>query len=158
LNPLIATVRAIWELGGIQNRGTATETDIVAFEQQYGVRLAPIIRDYFCELNGTSQGELGMDDANLIGFWHLDQVRPMKEDCPQYVTADEPDLFMFADYSIWAIGYAVRLATADDAATAVFLIGGDKPLELAETFEEFLRRYSVGDQSVLFGPYEAAKS
>jgi hypothetical protein len=99
-----------------------------------------------------------MDDEHLIGFWHLDQVRPMKVDCPQYVTSDEPDLFMFADNSIWAIGYAVRLATADDAATAVFLIDGDKPFELAKTFEEFLRRYSVGDQSVLFGPYDAAES
>jgi hypothetical protein len=62
-----------------------------------------------------------MDDEHLIGFWHLDQAQPMKEECPQYVTDDEPHLFMFADYSIWAAGWAMRLATADDAKTAIFL-------------------------------------
>src|SRR5262249_42431947 len=110
VNPVIATVSAIWERQGIQNRNTATEEDIAAFEQKYDVKLAPIVRSYFCELNGTNEGKLGMDDLHLIGFWHLDQVRPMSEECPEYVTADETRLFMFADYSIWGAGYAIRLA------------------------------------------------
>ena len=158
MNPYIATVRALWDRQGIQNRSTAKETDIIAFEERYDVRLPSIIREYFCELNGTSEGRLGMDDEHLIGFWHLDQIRPMKEECPEYVTAEEPNLFIFADHSIWAHAYAVRLVTGSNGESAIFLIGGHTPLQIAPTFEEFLRRYAIGDQSMLFGQPGGAQS
>ena len=157
LNRFLKEVRTVWERQRIPNPSAATEADIVAFEQKYNVTLAPIVREYFHELNGTKTGELGMDDECLLGFWHLDQVRPVKEECPKYATADEPNLFMFADYSIWALGYAIRLAPANDAATAIFLLGGNKPVKLAPTLEEFLNRYAVGDQTVLFGSNEPAE-
>ena len=154
MNPSIANVGIIWERREIRNQTGAAEADIVAFEAKYGVKLPPIVRRYFSELNGTKVGELGMDDEYLIGFWHLEHVRPMKEECPEFVTTEEPNLFIFADYSIWAHGYAIRLASAEDAETAIFLIGGNRPLRIARTFEEFLQKYAAGDEGMLFGSGE----
>lgn len=153
MNPSIANLGTMWERREIRNPTGATEADIVAFEAKYDVKLAPIVRGYFSEINGTKVGELGMDDEYLIGFWHLEQVPPMKEECPQFVTAQEPNLFIFADYSIWAHGYAIRLGPTD-AETAIFLIGGTRPLRIARTFEEFLQKYAAGDEGMLFGSGE----
>jgi len=108
---------------GVRNPVTASEADIVSFEQKYDVTLAAIVRDYFTLLNGTTGGKLGMDDENLIGFWHIDQVRPLAEECPEYATGEEPNLFVFADYSIWAHAYALRLIKGQDSATPILLIG-----------------------------------
>jgi hypothetical protein len=152
MNGVIAAIGTVWECQGIRNRSTASAADIILFQEKYCVKLPTIVRDYFYELNGTIGGQLGMDDENLIGFWHLDQVRPMKEECPTYIIADGPNLFIFADYSIWALGYAMRLVMEDEDETPIFLIGGgDRPLQIARTFEEFLRRYAVRDQGMLFG-------
>lgn len=131
--------------------------DILSFERKYAVTRPPIVRDFFNELNGTIQGKLGMDDENLIGFWHLDEVRPLDEECPDYTTPEEPNLFIFADHCIWAHAYAMRLASGPNIETAIFLIGLAQPLKIAGTFEEFLRRYAAGDQSVLFPRIESAR-
>lgn len=144
MNSYIAVVRTIWERQGIRNGRTATEMDISAFEGNYDLKLPPIVRDYFLELNGTIGGKLGMDDERLIGFWRLDQVRPMKEEFPEYSTAEEANLFIFADYSIWVAAYAIRLTSGGDGESAVFLIFSDEPYQIAATFEEFLRRYAIG--------------
>jgi SMI1 / KNR4 family (SUKH-1) len=150
VSPIIERVRTVWERQGIQNRNVATDNEIGTFENKYAVALPPIVREYFCELNGTKIGKLGMEDGHFVGFWHLDQVRPIEEECPEYATGGEPNLFIFADYSIWALGYAVRLSMA--AATAVFLVGGSagELIRLAPDFEEFLRKYAAGDETVLF--------
>src|SRR5258705_7597114 len=96
---------------------------IVSCERKYADTLPLIVRHYFSELNGTIQGKLGMDDENLIGFWHLDEVRPLDEECPEYKTAEEPNLFIFADHCIWAHAYAMRLASGVNGQTTIFLIG-----------------------------------
>ena len=82
---VIANVGTIWERRGIRNQAGAPEADIVAFEAKYDVKLAPIVRCYFSELNGTKVGHM---DEHLIMFWHLEQIRPMKEECPQFATTD----------------------------------------------------------------------
>jgi hypothetical protein len=66
---------------------------------------------------------LGMDDGDLIGFWHIDQVRPLSEERLEYKMDGDSNLFVFADWSIWAHAYAIRLSSEQDDATAVFLIG-----------------------------------
>jgi hypothetical protein len=64
-----------------------------------------------------------MDDGRLVGFWDIDEIRPLNEECPELATLADDDFFVFADYSIWALGYAVRFGTGQDYETAVFLIG-----------------------------------
>jgi len=34
-----------------------------------------VVADYFLTANGTKYGRSGMEDEDLISFWHLDQVR-----------------------------------------------------------------------------------
>jgi SMI1/KNR4 family protein SUKH-1 len=150
MDTTLESVLKIWQRLGVQNSITASEADIVSFEQKYNVTLAAIVRDYFTLLNGTTGGKLGMDDENLVGFWHIDQVRPLAEECPEYATGDEPNLFVFADYSIWAHAYAMRLTKGQDSATPVLLIGGNRALQIAPTFEDFFRRYVAHDESMLF--------
>jgi hypothetical protein len=149
MNPLLEAVGRIWEQRGVRNPVTATPAVVDAFEAKYRVKLSPLVREFFCELNGTEMGYLGMDDEHLIGFWHLDQVRPLSEECPDCVT-EERDLFVFADCSIWVHAYAVRLS-ADDRLTSVFFLGGGAPKALAETFEDFRRGYVRGDERFLSG-------
>jgi hypothetical protein len=151
VNPNIAKVRAIWARSGIQNPKTATGADIASFEERYGVTMAPTVRDYFTVLNGTVNGKLGMDDENLTGFWHIDEVRRVNEECPQFAaTEQDAALFVFADHSIWAHAYALRLKDGENSQTSVYFLGTGVPMQIAPTFDDFLSRYAANDQDLLF--------
>ena len=116
-----------------------TPDDIKAFEAQHGVHLPPFIADYFLTVNGTKEGQWAMEDEDLISFWHLDQVQ----------TLEGGHLFVFADWSIDAHSWAVRL-TGDATAPAPIVITYEPPQQIAGTFEEFLDAYLRRERWALF--------
>ena len=111
MNPAIANVGLKWDQLGIRNPYCATAADIAAFEAKFGLNLAPTVRQYFMELNGTKSGQLGMADEHLIGFWHLDQVRS-RADPRRSPTARAIDRSDFVNATRQLVGAILFAATA----------------------------------------------
>ena len=120
-NSVIEALRERWRTQGILNERRATEEELTAFEARYNVVLPPDLRCYFATVNGTASGQYGMDDQDLLGFWHLDQVHPFAEESILLAIRDPRarHTFAFADYSIWCFGFGIQLSGDPTAATPV---------------------------------------
>jgi hypothetical protein len=99
-------LRKYWEERGIANPHRPTSGEIAAFEAQHGIKLPPVMADYFVVANGTKEGQWGMEDDDLISFWHLGQIRTLRALRPEDPTPDADRLFVFADWSIDAHSWA----------------------------------------------------
>ena len=142
-------LRAKWADSGILAPAVADNSLIAEFEQRYRVVLPDDLRTYFTTVNGTIERRLGMDDADLIGFWHLDQVRTFAEE----ELADIPDassIFAFADQSIQVYTYGVRLSDGAAAPTPVVATVGSSHVVVSPSFVEFIERYLHGDRSAIY--------
>jgi hypothetical protein len=100
------------------------------------------LRNYFLCVDGMPEGV--MDDG-LIRFWMLEEVKPLNESAPGYSRPEyiqRPEsIFLFADYSIWAHAYGIRLESFPSEANEVFIIGGESPIKICNSFSEFVDRY-----------------
>jgi len=149
----IDRIRQRWTEQKIQNNDLATVLDIRKFQNRYGVILPAAVRDYFTLLNGTRGGQLHMEDPNLVSFWHLDEIKPLREEMESYAAnPSTQDLFVFADYSIWACGWAMELTRNESNVSLVYRINGREPIKIAESFNEFLTNYAKDDLSIFESP------
>ena len=96
-----------------------------------------MFREYFLVANGTKEGQWGMEDEDLVSFWHFAQIRPLSEPWPSLPASEASGLFVFADWSIDAHQWAIRL-NADAAAPAPIFITYDPVQPVAASFEQFL--------------------
>jgi hypothetical protein len=114
--------------------------------------LPPDLRRYFATVNGTAMGQYGMDDPDLLGFWHLDQVHTFAEE--NTASSDQDSgarhTFAFADYSIWCFGFGIRLSSDRTAATPIVCDVSSPPQKVADSFAEFISRYLQGDEDVIY--------
>lgn len=143
-DPFLDDLRARWTDQGIVNPVRATASEIAAYEARHGVRFPPEIVRYFLDLNGTREGRLGEESPLLVSFWHLDQVKPLSEEAPGlsgFAPEVEQRLHVFADHSIWALGWAFACDPSDDAATTpVYVLGGEQAELYADSFEAAFAR------------------
>ena len=84
-----------------------------------------------------------MLSSHPFRFWPLREVKRLSEELPAEPLhhTEFKDYFLFADYSLWACAYAVRLTKSLDRRNFVVMIGGDVPINLAEPFDEFAQIY-----------------
>lgn len=149
MDELVRRVRAHWiDSAEFLEAGAAAE-QLAAFEAHHGIRLPPA----FAALWGVANGNHG--DQNLTRFWPLTEIKRLpQEDAFQHagLPADAHDYFAFADYMIFSHLYAVRL-TADGRDGPVWWVFGAKvQIEIAPTFDAFLRAYVENPDSILFPP------
>jgi hypothetical protein len=148
---LLASLRQRWSAQGIAHDQPATEADVLAFEERYGVVLPPDLRAYFTTLNGTAVGANGMQDEHLLGFWHLDEVRTFAELARG---ADSPGealhTFAIADHSIWVYGFGIQLCANPATATPVVADIAMPYRTVARSFTDFLAAYLRDDQDVIY--------
>jgi hypothetical protein len=84
-------------------------------------------------------------DDGMIRFWMLEEVAPLPDGAPQYSDGEyvkNPEtLFLFADYSIWAHAYAIRLGRTTLDSNEVVIIGYKSPKLISDSFSEFVETY-----------------
>jgi hypothetical protein len=139
-------LRAHWGSHGVQPASAATPAEIASFEQAFGIVLPADFREYLTSLNGMDLGHEGAMDNELISFWRLSDIRRDHVESPA-----RSDLFAFADWSIDAHLYALQLSSNDQAATPVFIVGGEHLLRIADSFTDFVEGYLRNDEFVLYG-------
>jgi hypothetical protein len=149
---VIETLRERWRAEEILNGHGATEGELAAFEARYKIVLPPDLRRYFATVNGTVSGQYGMDDQDLLGFWHLDQVHTFAEEsgAPGEHDAEATHTFALADHSIWCFGFGIQLSNDRTAATPIVCDVSTRLQKVAGSFTEFISRYLRGEESVLY--------
>ena len=135
-----AKLKNHWVSRGVEvNPGVSAE-ELEAFESKYQVVLPADLRDYFLTVDGMVEGVM---DQGCFNFWSLKAVKPIPEDSPNYsdrYIKDARSFFVFADFLIWSHAYAVRLSSTD-APNTIFMIGGETPIRMFDSFSEFVSVY-----------------
>ncbi|HEY0760772.1 MAG TPA: SMI1/KNR4 family protein [Pyrinomonadaceae bacterium] len=139
-----------WISRGVKFNDGVSENALAAFEHKFGMALPADMREFFLTANGMPDE---VTDDEMIRFWMLEEVKPLPSGAPEFATTayvDHPEsLFLFADYSLWAHAYAIRLVTPEVNRNEVFIIGGDYPILLFRSFSELVDTY-LADKSFMF--------
>lgn len=124
------------------------ENAILALEQRYQVRLPEDFRNYLLTIC-----PVGDDwDEHDTFWWPLGRIRNIPEEYgheisnPRIAAAADRCLF-FADYSIWCWAWAISCSEDEDRGR-VAMIGGDPDHFVADSFTDFVERYTQSFDSV----------
>jgi hypothetical protein len=139
-------LKDFWLTRGIGVRSGATKEQLDLFESKYQVRLSKDLRDYFETVNGM---EAGQCDEDLIYFWPIDDIRNIAEEFGECEHQDARNYFIFADWSICALEYAVWVSSEGEEVSPVFVITREL-IKVANSFTEFIGEYINGNNDVLF--------
>ena len=131
--------RTQWNLTGPV---PASQQDINAFEQEYGVVLPTDFREYFLRLNGIGE------DPDVFCFWPISKLR--RVDLKIFNMLQAESYFLFADFLIESHYYAIYLSNDPFFQNRVILPDFPGSPVIAQTFTEFLELYLRDDPS-LFG-------
>ena len=120
-----------------------SSTALKDFENRFRVSVQEDFATYLLTFGGMPLGSL---DEELFRFWSFDEICPATEAMNLESYAD---YFTFADYSISALEYGVRLSKSAPNDVAIF--GWHTPIIIAHSFTEFLMLY-LSDPMSLLGP------
>ena len=139
---LLAEVERRWRQQGLKLAPRPSESALRDFEARFRVQCPEDFATYLLTLGGMPDGTW---DEHLIRFWPLAEIRPAAAVTNPTVYAD---YFVFADYSISAHEYGIRLLIPPRPDVA--LIGGPNLQTIAPTFEKFLTVYLSDPRSLFY--------
>lgn len=146
------SLRRHWASTNVDINVGVPEVGITSFEKEYSVSLPEDVRDYYLCVNGMPPDVV---DDEFIRFWMLEEVRPIPQSAPEYskpqYVQGSDSLFLFADYSIWAHAYAIRLTKTSTGLNEIFIIGHTSPVLIANSFAEFVDIY-LTNKNLLISP------
>ncbi len=142
---IVETLQKYWLRHGIKLNDGASENALAAFEAMHEVRLPEDLREYFASVNGFDDTV----DDNDVTFLRLEDMKPLSEYWSSDV-ADAESYFVFADYSISAHVYAIRLLNSPRNGNPVVVVYDREPVEVANSFSEFIEGYLENSVGVLF--------
>lgn len=144
------SLRDRWESQGIEVNPGVSTAELTTFESKYGVCLPGDLRDYLLTVDGMAEG---VSDDALIRFWPLNEVKPITEEAPAYSHStyiQEPEsLFVFADFCIWSHAYAIRLSSESESPNPIFVIGGEQPEKVFDSFSDLVASYLIEPDRLL---------
>jgi hypothetical protein len=152
LQPLLRKMIARWRKDQVKVPKGVSESNVAAFETQWGVKLPADMREYFLTVDGMGN-RAEMDEA-MFGFWPLEEVRPV-EMCYPHVTQSIPHAagyFIFCDYSIELFVYAIRLSRDENPSTPIAMIYPQVECSFAtryRSFTELLTAYAAAPDDLL---------
>ena len=142
-------LKKYWANAGIASVGNATDSQFEAFERTNGVVLPCEIRAYFKIVNGTVGGSSMMADEDYYAFYQFSEFRPLTTYFESN-SADDKDIYVFADHSAWVWALGVRLSNRSINPSQVIGIFDNERILLTETFAEYVERYLWRDYSVRY--------
>ena len=143
----VEALKTFWLRQGVKLRRGATKEEFAAFETTYNVSLPEDLREYLASVNGFDGAEHWMTDDEVITFLGLDEMKPLSEYWSPAV-AESEYYFVFADYSLAAHVYAIRLDASGHGSDVVVVY--DRTVEVAKSFSEFIEGYLGNNDAVLF--------
>lgn len=144
----IESLKTYWLRQGIKLHRGAREDELAAFEAHYNIRLPDDLREYFAAVNGFDDSEHWMTDDEVITFLGLEEMKPLSEYWPPDV-AESDSYFVFADYSLAAHVYAIRLNSSTGPENDVVVVY-ERAVKVSSSFSEFIKGYLEKSEAVLF--------
>ena len=141
-------LKRFWQDQRIILKPGALESELASFETKYGVCLPEDLRSYLQTVNGFDCTEHWVTDENLITFLSLNEVKPLSEYWSEEI-ANAVSYFVFADYSISAHVYAIRLSDVA-AVNDVVVVYDSNLINVANSFSGFVDGYLANNNGVLF--------
>lgn len=141
-----------WLSKGINICSGASEKEIEQFESTNSVQLPEDLRNYFTQVNGmdnSRNSEYWTCDEQEITFWSLQEVKRLPEGVMLSHFHNPESFFEFADWSICAHTYAIRLSSNLQEPNPVYVLY-DQPVQIASSFTEFVLEYIKTNNNVLF--------
>ena len=136
------SIKRHWSSHSVGVNSGVSEAELDAFEAQHSVVLPADFRDYFRCVNGMPPDEV---DDEMIRFWMLEEVTPLPKGAPEYAHrgyVENPEtLFLFADHSLWAHAYAIRLGKTALDTNEIVIIGYESPKLIFDSFSGFVDAY-----------------
>jgi len=146
--PSIESLKTYWLRQGVKLRPGVSEDELAAFEAHYNVRLPDDLREYFAAVNGFDGSEHWMTDNEVITFLGLEEMKPLSEYWSPHV-AESDFYFVFADYSLAAHVYAIRLDGLAEHENDVVVVY-ERTVKVSRSFSEFIKSYLENSDAVLF--------
>jgi hypothetical protein len=138
-----------WREHGLTERGGVSERTIAEFEKRNNVHLPEDMRQMYLISDGMEPDE--MEPKCLIRFWPLSELKEVRDeygDRPE-MAANYSDVFLFADHSLWAFAFGIRLSVESTEENGVVAVEGRVPRRVARSFSDFVEQV-LGDSSGLF--------
>jgi hypothetical protein len=151
MTTIVDTLREYWVRRGLTPAPGVDAAELAAFEARYRLELPADVRAYFLAINGVAGGRDGAWDADMIAFWPLADVQPLSDLVPESPVPSAARYVVFADWSIDAYFYAVRLPARPDESAPVCIVADTHVEPVAASFREFFTRYIAGDDVVRYG-------
>jgi hypothetical protein len=148
MNSVGELVKTHWLRQGIKLSRGATESEISAYEAKYDVCLPEDMREFFAVVNGFDNRNGEEVDGDMITFFSLEEIKPLNAS-DWGLASHAESFFVFADWSISAHVYAVRLLK-DCAASGPVVVVYDSLVKVADSFGEFMQAYREDNKAVLF--------
>ena len=140
-------LKAIWERAKIRAEWTASEEDILKFENSHKLKFPEDLRSYFKLLNGMG-GEV---DDGFYEFYSLNKVEDVVTLLGDYgiprhgesiaMINNPENCYVLADYSINLIAYVIRLNHINSERNEIYAICGGTYKIIAESFSDFIFLY-----------------
>jgi SMI1 / KNR4 family (SUKH-1) len=148
--------RQHWQQAGTIALQTASEAELARFAQKHQIQLPADLVRYFALVNGTG----GEYVKPFFRFYALAEVQSVAErfhdyhGVPKYsdllhTWPEYGQFYVFADYMIHSLAYAIRLNPQTTSTNPVFVLCGGTYRPIAGSFTEFLALYRL-DSPLLY--------
>ena len=148
MNSIGELLKTHWLGQGIKLRRGVFESEVTAFEAKYDVCLTEDMREFFAVVNGFDNRTGEEVDSDMTTFFSLEEIERLNASAWGIGTPAE-SYFVFADWSISAHVYAIRLSK-DCAASGAVVVVYDSLVKVADSFAEFMQAYLEDNKAVLF--------
>jgi hypothetical protein len=146
MNTHAERLKAHWISSGAKVGSPARPEAIEAFEARYEVQLPDDLREYFLVVNGLEEDEW---DDQMTEWYPLEKWRRLTETGWSLKGFQDPaSYFFFADYSLDALGYVIRLSANRSDPNLIMRLGGVPDL-IAESFSQLIEAYLVDPAALL---------
>ena len=139
------SLKQFWLQQGIKLKLGISEIELSKFENKYNVLLPEDLKDYFSTVNGFNDEDC---DEEVITFLPFEEIEPLSKCWSQKPEAQS--YFIFADFLISSHVYAIRLTNNVNSNNPIFIVYDDTPIQIAESFSEFVKGYLKNDYNILF--------
>jgi hypothetical protein len=142
------TLQAWWSqtAAGIETQATP-ETELAALEARYGISLPDDFRTYLKD-GAPKAVNWDAEDGN---WWRICRIKNIPDEYEHAViepfALNGSKHLFFLDYCMWCWAWAISCAD-DETRGKIALIGGQPDGYVADSFEEFIERYTTDWMSI----------
>lgn len=131
-------------VGGDGRASPCRGDEIEETEARLGISLPSDIRDFYRLMNGTA--DMTTTDHCSVWLWPLEKWTSVSAGAPELANRQLADAILFADHSMWVLGYAAKFYLGR---TEIFIVGGGQPMPIAHNFTEFVEMIVTGDERLV---------